>query len=191
MSWTAWIQHGGYAAVFLGVMAESMGVPFPGETIVITATLLVAPHGMQFAALYVVAVLGAVVGDNLGYWLGRRGGRPLLARLIRLWRLPPDTLARAESLFKRYGRWAIFLGRFVALLRTWAGPIAGATGFPWREFWMFNLGGAIVWVATVMALTRLFGAAIARLLHHAEWGALLLAFGMLVAWLLLRRARSR
>jgi membrane protein DedA with SNARE-associated domain len=147
------IARFGYALVFLAVGIESMGVPVPGETgLVIGAVAAgqgkLSPVGVAFAGW-----LGAVLGDNVGYWIGRRFGR-------RLFHAPgfrriytEERVARAEALFaRRHGWLAVFFGRFVALLRIFAGPLAGMHGMPWTRFLVANATGAAVWVAAVVAV---------------------------------------
>jgi membrane protein DedA with SNARE-associated domain len=170
---TTWLHHWGYWAVFLGVMAESAGIPFPGETIIITATLMAVRHVLSVEFVWLFAVTGAILGDNIGYWVGRVGGRPLLLRLGKIWRVSESTLDDVERAFQRYGRWAVFFGRFITLLRTWAGPLAGLNRMPWWQFFFFNAIGALVWGSAVVALSTLFGATLVRYIHRLDWIVLL------------------
>lgn len=177
-----WIAHWGYWAVFVGVMLESMGIPMPGETILIASTLVATRGELSVPAVYGVAVLGATIGDNMGYWIGRTGGRALLHRLARLGRVPADEVEALEAKFRARSGWAVFLGRFVALLRTLAGPLAGVVGMPWPKFLACNAAGALVWVGVVVGLSTVFGEAIAGLLEHAGHYALLLVVVWVAAW---------
>src|SRR5215468_3262104 len=120
-----------------GIIAgESMGIPLPGEIALVSAALLAADGHADIVWVAVAASAGAIAGDSLGYLIGHKGGRPLLARLGRRFprHLGPAHVARAESVFARWGVWAIFFGRFVALLRILAGPLAGVLRVPYPKF---------------------------------------------------------
>ena len=124
-----------------------MGIPLPGEITLVSASLLAATGVINLWGVAIAASVGAIVGDSIGYAIGRRGGRPLLERFGR--RFPkhfgPPHLARAEQIFAEWGVWAVFFGRFVALLRILAGPLAGALHVPYRKFLIANAAGGIVW----------------------------------------------
>lgn len=177
-----WIAHWGYWAVFVGVMLESMGIPMPGETILIASTLVATRGELSVPAVYGVAVLGATIGDNLGYWIGRTGGRALLHRLAALGRVSAEEVEALEAKFRTRSGLAVFLGRFVALLRTLAGPIAGVVEMPWPWFLACNAAGALLWVGVVVGLTATFGTAIAGLLEHAGHFALVLVVVLVASW---------
>src|SRR5258708_2073721 len=110
----------GYAVLFFLVGLESLGIPLPGETALVTAAALGARGRLSMAAVIATAVAGAIIGDNGGYWIGREGGLALVRRYGRVLHLNASHLARAHSFFERHGPKAVFLGRFIALLRTWA-----------------------------------------------------------------------
>lgn len=169
-----WIGQWGYLAVFLGILIENAGIPVPGETIIIIATLMATQGVLHVEYLYPAVVLGAVVGGNLGYGVGVMGGRPLLLRTATLWRIKADQIDGVEAQFARHGNWAVFFGRFVMLLRVFAGPIAGMLRMPWPRFFVFNLLGAAAWAALIIVLTYLFGANIRVLLHHLSLTVLVL-----------------
>jgi membrane protein DedA with SNARE-associated domain len=177
-----WLGQWGYWAVFVGVMLESAGIPMPGETILIAATLLATRGQLAVPLVYGAAVLGATIGDNVGYWIGRTGGRALLHRLARLARVPAAEVETLETKFRAQGPWAVFLGRFVALLRTLAGPIAGVVEMPWPLFLACNAAGAVLWAGVVVALTALFGTAITGALEHAGRFALVGVIALAAAW---------
>jgi membrane protein DedA with SNARE-associated domain len=136
-----------YLIVTLVIGVESMGVPVPGEITLVTASLMAVGGVTNPWFVAIAASIGAIGGDSLGYLFGRRGGRGLLERFGR--RFPkhfgPAHLARAERMFQRWGVWAVFFGRFVALLRILAGPLAGALRVPYRKFLVANAAGGIVW----------------------------------------------
>jgi len=133
--------------------AESTGVPLPGETALVAAAILATPsqHHFSIAWVIVVAAAAAIVGDNVGYWLGREGGRRLLERWGPVARYADRVLPPAERFFKRHGGKAVFLGRFVSVLRVTAAWLAGITHMPWWRFFLWNAAGGIVW-ATAVAL---------------------------------------
>src|SRR5439155_16524000 len=129
-------------------------IPLPGETALLVAGYLCSAageHRLRLELVILVSFLGAVTGDNLGYWLGRRLARPRLAAGKRFLFLTPERFLRAEAYFDRYGAATVFFGRWVALLRIAAGPAAGAAGMPWWRFLIANGAGAGVW-ATGIAL---------------------------------------
>ncbi|MER7891179.1 DedA family protein [Micromonospora sp. NPDC094482] len=172
---------------------ESMGVPLPGEITLVSAALLAAAGAVQPEWVAAAAALGAIVGDSLGYTVGRRGGRPLLARLGRRFprHLGPDQLARAELTFARHGVWAVFFGRFVALLRVLAGPLAGALHVPYRRFLVANATGGLVWAFATTYLLFHLGRVAEHWLKDFSWVGLAVAVlaGLGSTWWLRRRAR--
>jgi membrane protein DedA with SNARE-associated domain len=142
----------GYWAVLLVVAIESMGVPLPGETMLLAASVYAgATHRLEVALVIGAAAAGAILGDNLGYLLGRLGGSRLLRRYGRYVRLDERRLRLGQYLFQRHGGTVVFFGRFVAVLRAWAAFLAGTHRMSWRRFLAFNAAGGMVW-ATLMGL---------------------------------------
>jgi membrane protein DedA with SNARE-associated domain len=136
----------GYLAVLLLVAVESTGIPVPGETMLITAAMYAGTsHRLQAGLVVAAAAIGAVLGDNLGFMIGREGGHRLLRRYGRYVRLDERKLRVSEHLFYRHGGKVVFFGRFVALLRIWAAFLAGANRMPWGRFLLFNAAGGILW----------------------------------------------
>jgi membrane protein DedA with SNARE-associated domain len=181
----ALITHYGYAAVFFVVMLESSGIPMPGETILISAAALAGTrHALDIRWVIAAAAGGAVLGDNIGFWVGRKFGEPLLDKWSHLVGLDARKRKLGRYLFARYGGSIVFLGRFIALLRAFAAVLAGANGLaPWR-FFVFNALGAIVW-ATVFGLGGyLLGASIHRIAGPVGW--LMLGLAVLAAVLVWR-----
>ena len=134
----------GLVLLFLLVAIESAGIPLPGETALITAAVLAHDHfGIQW--VIVVAAAGAIVGDNIGYWLGRVGGRKLLDRFELTRRYAERVLPPAERFFKRHGGKTVFFGRFVAFLRVTSAWLAGISRMHWWEFAAWNAAGGIIW----------------------------------------------
>jgi len=176
------------------ILLESMGIPLPGEITLVSASLLAATGSLNIWAVAVGASLGAIVGDSIGYAIGRRGGRTVLERFGR--RFPkhfgPAHLARAEKTFEKWGVWAVFFGRFVALLRILAGPLAGALRVPYRRFLLANATGGIVWSFGTSVVIFSAGNAAEKYLKGFSWVALVgaLLFGIGTTIYLKRRARK-
>jgi membrane protein DedA with SNARE-associated domain len=181
-----------YLLVGAIILLESMGIPLPGEITLVSASLLAATGVTNVWGVAVAASIGAIVGDSIGYAIGRRGGRLLLERFGR--RFPkhfgPAHLARAEQIFQRWGVWAVFFGRFVALLRILAGPLAGALHVPYRKFLLANATGGIVWAFGTSFVIFYLGMAAERYLKGFSWVALVAAvlFGIATTVYLRRRA---
>lgn len=173
---TAYLALGGLIAV------ESAGVPVPGETALIAAGLLASTGHLDLAVVIVVAAGAAIAGDNVGYLIGRTGGRRLLERPGRFERHRREILVRGEPFFERHGPKAVFLGRWVAVLRIGAAWLAGANRMPWRSFLFWNALGGIAWAAGVAVLAYALGPVAERLIHDAS-----LAAGAAIAILVLLR----
>jgi membrane protein DedA with SNARE-associated domain len=138
----------GYLAVFLLVGMESFGVPLPGETAVIAAaTYAGATHNLSVWLIFLFAALGAVLGDTGGYWIGDKGGYPLLRRWGRYVRFDEPKIKVARYLFEVHGGKVVFFGRFVSILRTYAAFLAGTARMRYRRFLLFNASGGILWAA--------------------------------------------
>ena len=172
---------------------ESMGIPLPGEIVLVSAALLAATGTVGPEWVATAAATGAIIGDSIGYAVGRRGGRPLLERLGRRFpkHLGPAHLARAELSFARHGVWAVFFGRFVALLRILAGPLAGALRVPYRRFLVANAAGGLVWAFGTTYLLFYLGQAAEHWLKDISWAGLVLAVlaGVVSTAWLRRRAK--
>src|SRR5258708_10961697 len=142
----------GYLAVLVFVAIESTGIPFPGETMLLVAAIYAGTtHRLTIYWVIAAAATGAIVGDNLGFWIGREGGYRLLRRYGRYIRLDERKLKLGLYLFRRHGGKVVFFGRFVAVLRAWAAFLAGTNRMPWPRFLFFNATGGILW-ATVYGL---------------------------------------
>lgn len=185
-----------YLVVGAVVGVESLGVPLPGEIVLVTAALMSSHHELAVNPVGVGAagVIGAAVGDSIGYTVGRRIGMPLFDRLGR--RFPkhfgPGHVAYAERLFDRWGARAVFFGRFIALLRIFAGPLAGALKMRYPRFLLANVSGAICWAGGTTALIYFAGVAAERWLTRFSWIALVVAVvAGAIAAALLRERTSR
>lgn len=150
----------GYWAVFVGIAIENMGIPLPGETIVIVGGFLAGSGELNYWWVLGSAIAGAVLGDNFGYWVGRFGGWQLLVKIGRFFRLQEQQLEQAKDRYSKNAVQAVFWGRFVTLLRIFAGPLAGITQMPYRQFLLCNFGGAAVWSTTIVSIAFFLGKAV-------------------------------
>jgi membrane protein DedA with SNARE-associated domain len=150
-------QQYGYVAVFLGILLESLGLPLPGESIVLVGGFLAGQGDLMFAWVVLSAIAGAIVGGNCGYWIGVYGGWPLLLKVGRLFRVPEEKLEDLQQRFSYNAGRAVFLGRFVALLRIFASPLAGIAGMPYGRFMIYNCAGAMLWATTMVSLAFFAG----------------------------------
>lgn len=151
------VQDFGYPLLFVLVMSESGGVPIPGETALIASAVLASQGKLQIEIVIAVAALAAIVGDNIGYLIGRKGGRWLLERPGRFQGQRLQVLETGEPFFERHGPKAVFFGRFILGLRVWASWLAGATHMRWRSFFLWNALGGICWATAIGLLAYLLG----------------------------------
>ncbi len=147
----------GYPLLFAVVMAEAGGVPVPGETGLIAAAVLASQGKLQIALVIPLAVTAAIIGDNIGYVIGRKGGRWVLQRPGHFHRQRLQVLELGEPFFERHGPKAVFFGRFILGLRTWAAWIAGATHMRWRSFFIWNALGCTCWATAIGLLAYFLG----------------------------------
>ena len=187
------IAHYGYLAVFVVVALESAGVPMPGETILISSAVYAGSTGnLNVVLIVAAAAAAAILGDNVGYWVGRRWGMPLLLRYGHLIALDHGRLKLGQYLFREHGGKIVFFGRFTAMLRAYAAVLAGVNRLDVRRFMLFNGLGGLAW-AGIMG----FGAyACGRSIEHivGPVGLALLAFvifGGLALWLFMKRHEER
>jgi len=152
------IEVFGYPMIFLIVAGESSGVPLPGELALIAGGLLAGRGRLQIELVIAVAAAGAIVGDNIGYVIGKRGGRWLLERPGRFYDQRQSVIRTGEPFFDRHGPKAVFFGRFIAALRIWISWLAGATEMPWRLFAFWNALGGILWATSVGLVAYFLGA---------------------------------
>ena len=185
----------GLILLFAAVAVESAGVPIPGETTLIVAAYLSRPeqHHYSLVSVIVVAAAGAIVGDNVGYWLGRIGGRRLLFRWSFTRRHFEKVLPPAERYFAKHGPKTVFIGRFVALLRVTAAWLAGISHMPWWKFLIWNAAGGIAWATAISLLSYEAGKAVAEGVNryglYAVVGLIALAVVGFVALRVWRRRR--
>jgi membrane protein DedA with SNARE-associated domain len=151
----------GLLILFLLVGMESAGIPLPGETALVAAGVLSSRGDLDIAAVITVAAVAAIVGDNVGYWAGRLGGRKLLHRWEWLERHASRVLPWSERFFSRHGAKTVFLGRFVAVLRVTAAWLAGVSQMHWWRFFFYNALGGICWAVLVGLVAYFAGQAAA------------------------------
>ena len=173
---------------------ESLGIPLPGEIALVSAALLASRHTLDInpVAVGADATTGAIIGDSIGYSIGRRFGMSLFERLGN--RFPkhfgPGHVALAKRLFARWGVWAVFVGRFIALLRILAGPLAGALKMRYPQFLAANASGGLLWAGGTTAVVYYAGLAAERWLSRFSWIALVVAVLVGVGMTLLLRERT-
>jgi membrane protein DedA with SNARE-associated domain/membrane-associated phospholipid phosphatase len=170
----------GYAIVFVGVFLESAGVPVPGETVLLGASFFASRGLFSLPWVIGLGVAAAILGDNLGYAIGRRGGRPLVERHGRLLGLTATRLAAFDTFFQRHGAETVFLARFVTGLRVVAALLAGVSRLPWSQFLFYNAAGALTWATAVALLGYFFGQSW-DLLHRWMGKAALFATALVIA----------
>jgi membrane protein DedA with SNARE-associated domain len=179
----AWYHAYGYPVLFLGVLLENAGVPVPGETAVLIAAFLASPESgghFNLAVVILLATLAAILGDNLGYLLGRRVARPFLSRGQGFLFLTPQRLQGAEHYFHRYGLWTILVARFILGLRVVAALAAGVADMHWPRFFLANATGALLWATAMSLLGYFFGRHWHRLNAYLGWGAWILLGAVVV-----------
>jgi membrane protein DedA with SNARE-associated domain len=183
-----------YLVVGVVIGLESLGIPLPGEIALVSAALLASRHTLDVSPVGVAtaATIGAIVGDTIGYSIGHRYGMGLFERLGR--RFPkhfgPGHVALAKQLFTRWGVWAVFFGRFIALLRIFAGPLAGALKMPYGKFLAANATGAVFWAGGTTAVVYYLGLAAEKWLSRFSWVALVLAVAIGVVFTLVMKERT-
>lgn len=184
-----------YLIVGLIIGIESLGIPLPGEIALVSAALLASRHTLDINPVLVgaSATIGAIIGDTIGYTIGRRYGMGLFERLGK--RFPkhfgPGHVALAKQLFSRWGVWAVFFGRFMALLRILAGPLAGALHMRYPHFLAANAAGALCWAGGTTAVVYYLGLAAEKWLSRFSWIALVIAILIGVGMTLLLKERTR
>jgi membrane protein DedA with SNARE-associated domain len=184
------IDVAGYPLLFVLVMSESSGVPVPGETGLITAAVLASQGKLEIELVIPLAAAAAIVGDNIGYVIGRKGGRWVLERPGAFQRQRRQVLTVGEPFFEAHGPKAVFFGRFLLGLRVWASWLAGATRMHWRSFVLWNALGGICWASAIGLIAYFLG-------HSAEnaietfgiYGLVAVVLAVLSAAILHRRHR--
>jgi len=182
----------GYLAVFVFVAIESIGIPFPGETMLLVAAIDAGTtHQLSIVLVIIAATCGAILGDNLGFWIGREGGYRLLRRYGRYIGFNERRVKLGLYLFRTQGGKIVFFGRFVAVLRAWAAFLAGVNRMQWSRFLLFNALGGVIW-ATLYGLGGYFlGEEIHRLTGSVGTLTIVLAVLIIIAFLIVVRRNER
>jgi membrane-associated protein len=153
-----YFEQYGLWTVFFALLLENAGIPVPGETILLFASFLAFDEQeLQLKWIILVGIAAATLGDNIGYLVGKKGGRPLLDRYRHIFRIPDATILKGEKLFHTHGNATVFFARFIFGLRIIAGPLAGVLQMPWRRFVLYNFLGASLWVTVISLIGYKFG----------------------------------
>ncbi|GIE89314.1 DedA family protein [Actinoplanes regularis] len=193
------LDRWGYLALAVVIGVESFGVPAPGQTIMMAASIYSGAGRMNIYVVALISFVAAVVGDNIGYWIGLRGGRKVVHRFGKYIFVTPERLAKAEQFFARRGNRIILVARFIDGLRQLNGVIAGITQMPWKTFLLYNAIGAAIWVGWWTTVSYVLGANLVTIIEHAHrytWPAIgigVLAVGTYVTLHVrhIRRRRAR
>jgi membrane protein DedA with SNARE-associated domain len=193
------LDRWGYLAVAAVIGVESFGVPAPGQTIMVAAAIYSSWGRLDIWAVAAIAFVAAVLGDNIGYWIGVRGGRKAVHRFGKYIFITPERLERAERFFARRGNRIVVVARFIDGLRQLNGVIAGITAMPWKAFLLYNAIGAALWVGWWTTVAYLLGPRLGELIeeaHHYKWIAIPLIVLAIAAYVILhmrhiRRRRAR
>lgn len=185
-----------YLIVAVVIMIESLGIPFPGEIVLVSAALLSSHGDLTISPGWIAACasVGAIAGDSIGFAVGHRFGRPLFDWLGKKFpkHFGPKHVAFAERVFTKYGMWAVFFGRFIALLRIFAGPLAGSLKMPYPKFLAANVAGGAIWATGTTYVIYYLGVAAEKWLSRFSWIGLLAAIVVgVVASLWLKRKTGR
>jgi len=184
----------GYPAAGLGILIESAGVPFPGETMLLAVAAYAALGHLDIRLVVAIGALGALAGANLGYGIGYAGGRPFVERMGRFFHVGPGHFARSELFFARYGAVTVLFARFVLGLRTWASVMAGMSRMPFWRFQVFSALGGVAWAIVIGAVGYTLGSnwnLVERLIGYLGIGGLAAVVVVIAALLLLRRRAAR
>jgi membrane protein DedA with SNARE-associated domain len=187
------LVHYGYWAVAPVLLLENTGLPLPGETVLLLASFLAySEHELRFPLVILVGIAATTAGGELGFAVGRHGGRPLIERYREFFKIRTETVARGDRLFERYGAATVFLARFLPGMRVLASLLAGALRMPWQKFVLCNFLGATVWVTTICGAGYLFGGHWGRLAHDLKRFDLAVAIVVVVGglWWWWRSRRS-
>ena len=187
------IAHYGYIAIFVIITLESAGLPLPGETVLLTSAAYAGSTGnINIAVVVAIAAAAAVLGDNAGYWVGRRWGLPLLLRKGHLIGLDHGRLKLGQYLFRQHGGKIVFFGRFTAMLRAYAAVLAGVNKLDARRFMAFNALGGVAWASIMGFGAYLCGRSIENVMGPVGLGLLAcVLLGAVGLWLFMRRHEAR
>ncbi len=190
------LDRWGYLAVAGTIGVESFGVPTPGQTVMVAAAVYAGAGRLNIFAVAAIAFVAAVMGDNVGYWIGVRGGRRVVHRFGKYVFLTPERLEKAEAFFNRRGSQIVIAARFIDGLRQFNGLIAGITAMPWRKFLLYNTVGAAIWVGWWTTVAYFLGNHLVVVIEHAHkykwWAIAVITVAVLgYIWLHWRRRKNR
>jgi len=191
---TRLLQSYTYPVLLLLVLLESLGVPLPGEIALVTAAAYASSGHISIFIVIALAAIGAIVGGVLGYWIGIKGGLPLVTRYGAYIGVRKSHVDRAHAFFERNGSKTILFGRFIAILRTWAAIVAGAAAMSFTKFVTYNTIGSIVWAIVFGWLGYYFGRDLPLLekyISRASFGVLILATIVIVILVVIKRKKSK
>ncbi|MEU4391797.1 DedA family protein [Kribbella sp. NPDC023855] len=190
---TGGVAIAAYLVVGLVIGVESMGVPLPGETTLIAAALLASQGQLNVAFVIGAAAAGAIIGDSIGYYIGRKAGRGLFERLGRRFHhFSEERIEKAEKYFHKYGVWTVFFGRFVALLRIFAGPMAGMLRMNYPRFLAANATGGIAWATTIGLVAYQVGDNADKIFGQLSiWALVAIAVGLGTAYVVYKVRKRR
>lgn len=185
------LQTYGYWAVFGLVLLETTGIPSPGETALVAAAAYAgATHKLSIAIVIASACAAAIIGDNLGFWIGREGGWRLLCRYGKALHVEDWMLKVGLYVFRRHGSKIVFFGRFIPVLRTWGALLTGVNRYPWKKFLLWNAAGGVAWSVLWGMLAFAFGDALEHMETVASIGALAAAIAITIAAAIVVKRRA-
>jgi len=179
----------GYPAAALGILIESSGIPFPRELMLVAVAAYAGTGHLNIVAVIALGAAGAIAGGDLGYFIGLRGGRPFLEKVLSIFRLEVGHLAQAEMFFAHHGDKTILVGRFILGLRTWASVFAGVAHMPFWRFQLYSILGAVPWAITWGLVGYLLGnnwPLLSTILKATGYGGLAVAAAAVILYLALR-----
>ncbi|NNN21829.1 MAG: DedA family protein [Acidimicrobiales bacterium] len=180
----------GYGVVFLFIAIESIGVPLPGETILITAGIYSGTsHKLSVTVIFIVAALGAITGDNIGFWIGDVGGYRLLRKYGHFFAIDETKIKIGRYLFDKHGNRVVFFGRFVSILRTYAAFLAGTNKMRWKQFLFYNAAGGILWAAFYSYASYFVGSSIFSASNYLNLALGVIAVGIVVLFIFVARRK--
>ena len=184
----------GYPAAALGILVESTGLPFPGELTLVAVAAYAGSGHLNIVLVIALGAAGAIVGGDLGYLVGHRGGRPFIEKLLSVFRLEVSHLAQAEMFFAHHGDKTILVGRFIVGLRSWASVFAGVARMPFGRFQLYSVLGAVPWAITWGTVGYILGhnwPLLMTVMKTAGYAGVAIVIVALVIFLVLRRRASR
>jgi membrane protein DedA with SNARE-associated domain len=184
----------GYPAAALGILIESTGIPFPGELTLVAVAAYAGSGHLNIVVVIILGALGAIGGGDIGYLIGRKGGRPFIEKLLSVFRLEVGHLAQAEMFFAHHGDKTILVGRFILGLRSWASVFAGVAHMPFGRFQLYSVLGAVPWAITWGVIGYLLGnnwPLLMTVMKTVGYGGVAVLVAVVVIFLVVRRRVSQ